>query len=73
MSRREYIETDLGREAKCSKCGEFWPVDPEFYFFLRDRPHSWCKACYIEDRVAKGTRPGYGKGHAHGDHARAAA
>lgn len=60
---RDYITTDLGREARCSKCKCFWPADPEFYFFQSDgRPHSWCKACYVEDRVAKGQRPGYGNG-----------
>lgn len=67
---REYIFTELGREARCAKCLDFWPVDPEFYYIQKGRPHSWCKACYIADRVAKGRRPNYGTGTAHHDHAR---
>jgi hypothetical protein len=60
---RDRIESDAGPEIRCAKCREFWPADPEFYFIQTDgRPHSWCKACYIEERVAKGQRPGYGKG-----------
>lgn len=70
MSR--FRQTELGREARCSKCGEYWPADAEFFYMLRGRPHSWCKACYIEDRVAKGRRPGYGSMHSHRDHARVA-
>lgn len=72
--KRQYRETELGTEAQCSKCKGFWPADAEFYFMGKDgRPHSWCKACYIGDRVAKGQRPGYGNGSMHHDHARAAA
>jgi hypothetical protein len=58
MARGEsrYRDTDLGREARCSKCGEWWPVDSEFYYFLRGAPHSWCKACYLDDRHAKRSR-----------------
>lgn len=52
MSRlkRPTIETDAGTEIRCSKCNEFWPIDPEFYFIHKTRgPHSWCKACYLAD------------------------
>lgn len=52
MSRppsRKTIETDLGTEVQCTKCEEFWPCDPEFFFFSGGRPHSWCKACYAAD------------------------
>lgn len=65
--------TDLGAEARCSKCRDWWPADGEFYFMLRGRPHSWCKACYIADKVAKGRNPGYGRGTPHQDHARQSA
>jgi hypothetical protein len=50
MSRpasRSQIETELGTEIKCASCGEFWPADPEFFYFSGGRPHSWCKACYL--------------------------
>jgi hypothetical protein len=43
---REYRQTELGLEVKCSCCGEFWPADKEFFFFHDGKPHSWCKACY---------------------------
>lgn len=65
-----YRETELGIEARCSKCGEFWPADGEFFFTCKGRVHSWCKDCYLQDLVAKGKRPGYGNGHTKCDHAR---
>lgn len=46
---RAVIKTELGIEIQCAKCNEFWPRDPEFFFFSKDRPHSWCKACYVND------------------------
>lgn len=46
---RERIKTEIGDEIKCAKCGEFWPEDPEFFYFCRGRPHSWCKDCYVND------------------------
>lgn len=46
---RERIESEIGEEIKCAKCGEFWPADPEFFYFCNGRPHSWCKACYVND------------------------
>ncbi len=51
MSRRprNTIQTELGEEVQCTKCGDFWPADPEFFFFSNGRPHSWCKACYLND------------------------
>lgn len=70
---RDYITTELGEEARCAKCRDFWPVDPDFYFIQNGKPHSWCKACYTAERVAKGQRPGYGRNHTKHDHARAAA
>lgn len=66
---RDIVESELGAEIQCAKCREFWPLDAEFYFFNKGRPHSWCKACYMADpktiakrerwrlRVAKGVRP----------------
>lgn len=63
--------TDIGMQARCSRCGWWWPADEEFYYMQSNgKPHSWCKDCYIQDRVAKGTRIGYGRGNAHQDHAR---
>jgi hypothetical protein len=44
---RQMRETELGTEVQCAKCEEFWPADPEFFYFGRRGPHSWCKACYL--------------------------
>lgn len=42
-------QTDLGTELRCSKCGEYWPMDSEFFFrSRRDGFRSPCKACYYE-------------------------
>lgn len=46
MLKDRVIETELGQEARCAQCGEFWPADAEFFFMTRGKPHSWCKACY---------------------------
>lgn len=46
---RKFITTELGQEAQCAKCQEFWPVDPEFFFMHKGKPHSWCKACFKSD------------------------
>lgn len=41
------VETELGQEARCSQCSEFWPADSEFFFITKGKPHAWCKACYV--------------------------
>lgn len=46
---RPTIETDAGTEIKCSKCNEFWPLDPEFFYISNGTVHAWCKACYLAD------------------------
>lgn len=48
-------------EVKCSRCGEFWPCDTEFYAANNGRPSGRCKACEAEVRVSRGTRKGYGR------------
>lgn len=44
-------------EKTCKRCGESWPLTPEFYHRLvqagKKRWHSWCRACmaeYLRDR-----------------------
>lgn len=48
----QYRETDLGIEKQCTRCGEFWPVDDEFYPVQREaagvRAASMCRACFVE-------------------------
>ena len=50
------IKTELGEEKLCSKCGDFWPMDSEFFFLRLRKPYkdgiqsrkydAVCKACY---------------------------
>ena len=56
FKRRPCLQTELGPELWCSKCREFWPGDAEFFYMSKGKPHSWCKACYLEDLVKKGRR-----------------
>lgn len=60
---RLYRETELGTELLCTRCGEYWPADREFWFMTRGDPHSWCKACYVEYRVSLGLQSGRGRLH----------
>ena len=55
---RATVETELGVEAQCSRCEEFFPADREFFFASKGRVHSWCKACASEtpSMVAKAER-----------------
>ena len=46
---REHQQTDIGDEVQCAKCSDFWPADSEFFYMRAGRPHSWCKACYVND------------------------
>ena len=56
MSRQPIIETELGKEKQCSKCGDFWPLDPEFFYPKQTAKRkdgtrglsfdAVCKACY---------------------------
>lgn len=45
---RATIDTELGTEAQCSRCEEFFPADTEFFFASKGKVHSWCKACHSE-------------------------
>lgn len=44
---RATVITELGEEIQCVMCSEFWPRDPEFFYYSKGKPHSWCKACYV--------------------------
>lgn len=49
------METELGTERRCPHCGDWWPLDDEFWqpTVKRGRAtfHSWCRACLAEDRT----------------------
>lgn len=52
-------EPELGVQRRCSRCREWWPADPEFFYHdTPDRLHSWCKACWAEyHRARRPVRP----------------
>ncbi|SAI74603.1 Uncharacterised protein [Bordetella ansorpii] len=50
---RKTTETELGTEAQCARCQEFWPADGDFFYTSNGKLHSWCKACYDARRTAK--------------------
>lgn len=48
-----FVITILGIERKCSRCGELYPNNPEFYYSYtrKDNSHSvvaHCRACELE-------------------------
>ena len=49
------IITELGIEKRCTKCGEYYPADTEFYYrgHGSDGLHTWCKACVNENTYKK--------------------
>lgn len=65
---RATIETELGTEIFCSRCQEFWPCDPEFFFFTKGKPHSWCKACYTNSPSTAAKRVRYATKHSKKTH-----
>ena len=54
--RAEQFSDDCGHELKCSKCGEFWPADSEFFYCSKGRISSWCIACYLNYIRPRGMR-----------------
>lgn len=43
-------------EKRCSKCGDWWPADNEFFSYYNKsigKLNSWCKACSLEYRLYK--------------------
>ncbi|SES15230.1 hypothetical protein SAMN04487958_10814 [Vreelandella subterranea] len=38
--------TELGQERLCSKCNDWWPDDPEFFYQSNGKSRQPCKACY---------------------------
>ena len=48
-----YINTELGLEKQCSMCGEYYPIDADFFYRngFRHGVPLWtarCKACFVE-------------------------
>jgi len=49
---RRMLETELGHEQLCPSCGEFWPLDREFFVVTRRGVSYECRACIAERRPA---------------------
>lgn len=55
--------TELGTERRCSICGDWWPLDEEFYYRQRNGYggfQSICKACKATRRGSGDSRKGRG-------------
>jgi len=52
MGKTEIIWTaHIGPEKRCALCGEFWPLDKEFFNRKGERYwHSYCRSCMTERR-----------------------
>lgn len=46
------LDEDGDLERFCPKCEDWWPADREFFYTTgsEGKLHSWCKACYEDDR-----------------------
>jgi hypothetical protein len=52
-------EEELGPQQKCSVCGDWWPLDGEFFHPSKDRPCGFmarCRACHSETYVRRTVR-----------------
>lgn len=45
-------DPELGTVRRCTRCGEEWPLDEEFYYYQvrhgRRVSSAWCRACWSE-------------------------
>lgn len=47
VTERE-IQTELGTERQCLRCGEYWPLDTEFFYRKGAGWQPCCKSCFLE-------------------------
>lgn len=57
MAQR-FRATELGRERQCTKCGDYWPDDAEFFYLSKGKTQQPCKACYAQLPSRKARRAG---------------
>ena len=58
MDTRHNPSLLIGLERKCSRCGEYWPADTEFFYFQPSASgglNCYCHDCY---RSVTGRQPG---------------
>jgi hypothetical protein len=46
------LNTELGLEQECRRCGELWPADAEFFVTSKGRLQTLCRACNARERAA---------------------
>jgi hypothetical protein len=46
------LNTELGPEQACRRCGELWPADAEFFVSCKGRLQTLCRACNSRERAA---------------------
>lgn len=46
------VNTELGLEQACRRCGELWPADAEFFIAYKGRLQTLCRACNSRERTA---------------------
>ena len=64
MKRVPVIETELGPERLCRGCGEWWPLDAEFWYFYlnpqgKRQVMGRCRACWSERVWVDGRRQAF--------------
>ena len=50
LKRGALIITDVGLEAKCTCCNDYWPFDSEFFHRQGDKLMGRCKACCYDNK-----------------------
>lgn len=52
LAGRGLIEEDdiVGRQRKCARCNDFWPMDTEFFMSIRYKLDNTCRACQLSLR-----------------------
>ncbi len=56
---KERLDPEIGMVRRCSKCGDWWPANREFFYSSGSggrKLHSWCIACYTEWRSERRSR-----------------
>lgn len=54
VNKMLYIYTELGCEKRCSACGEYYPLDNEFFYRKgikngQVKYTAQCKACHVQN------------------------
>lgn len=50
------VDPELGIEKLCPRCGEWWPLDAEFFYLSNP---AYCKACWVEYHRIRRPNPAF--------------